>query len=371
MGKKKDGKKSRKGVKRFFAVLAIVLGVILLAAVAYVVYVFAAYYRIGDETIEPQNKAETAVAEGGTYTITSYNIGFGAYEDDYGFFMDGGTEGRAWSKDRLQKNLKEIENVLKEQASDFYFIQEVDTDSTRSYHVDEREYMIEALSDKSYAFARNWDSPYLFYPFLKPHGSAKTGIMIFADGKFESAKRVELPVETGFMKIVDLDRCYLKCVVPLESGGKLVLYNFHLSAYTSDGTIATDQLKILLADMELEYQAGNYCIAGGDFNKDILGNSEDYFGKADKEYTWAQPIPDELLERFCSTVVKPFDEADPVPSCRNADGPYHEGQYVLTVDGFIVTPNVKVIKAEVVDTQFKYSDHNPVTMTFSLGEAGS
>ena len=66
------------------------------------------------------------------------------------------------------------------------------------------------------------------------------------------------------------------------------------------------------------------------------------------------------------TLVAPLDENAPVPSCRNADGPYHEGQYVLTVDGFMVTPNVAVSAAEVIDTGFAYSDHNPVKMTFTL-----
>ena len=55
-----------------------------------------------------------------------------------------------------------------------------------------------------------------------------------------------------------------------------------------------------------------------------------------------------------------------MPSCRNADGPYHEGQYVLTIDGFLVSPNVTVGEAKVIDTGFRYSDHNPVSMRFSL-----
>jgi len=59
-------------------------------------------------------------------------------------------------------------------------------------------------------------------------------------------------------------------------------------------------------------------------------------------------------------------EIHPVPTCRNADGPYHEGQYVLTVDGFLTTPNVTVSQATVLDTGFAWSDHNPVKMTFML-----
>ena len=55
-----------------------------------------------------------------------------------------------------------------------------------------------------------------------------------------------------------------------------------------------------------------------------------------------------------------------MPSCRNADSAYHAGQYVLTVDGFMVTPNVTVSDSAVLDTGFAYSDHNPVKMTFTL-----
>ena len=65
-------------------------------------------------------------------------------------------------------------------------------------------------------------------------------------------------------------------------------------------------------------------------------------------------------------LIAPLDETDPVPSCRNADGPYHAGQYVLTVDGFLVSPNVSVSEATVIDTGFRYSDHNPVRMVFTL-----
>ena len=167
-------------------------------------------------------------------------------------------------------------------------------------------------------------------------------------------------------KLLDLDRCYSKHRILTDDGNTFVLYNLHLSAYTSDGTIVTKQLQRLIDDMDREYALGNYCVAGGDFNKDLLGNSADYFGASDREYTWAQPIPEEVLAGHPVSLVAPLNEKNPVPSCRNADGPYHEGQYVLTIDGFLVTDNVKVLSSGVVDTGFAYSDHNPVRMTFSL-----
>ena len=355
-------------MKKWVKILLIVLLAAVLLAAAYVAYVFISYHRIGNQTLTPVQTADAApsLAAGEEYTLVSWNIGFGAYEKDYGFFMDGGTESRAWSKECLTANMDAIAGYLKQQDADFYLLQEVDTDATRSYHVDEREPLYAALFDKSSVFCRNYDSPYLMYPLTKPHGASQSGLLTFAPVNIAAANRVELPVESGFMKLLDLDRCYSVSRIPVEGGRELVLYDLHLSAYTSDGTIATEQLKLLLADMQAEYEAGNWCVAGGDFNKDLLGDSSVYFGAADQEYSWAQPIPDGVFDGFDVQLVAPLDESDPVPSCRNADSAYHEGQYVLTVDGFMVTPNVTASDAAVLDTGFAYSDHNPVKMTFTL-----
>ena len=347
-------------------VLCILLALVLVVG-GYVAYVLIDYHRIGDQELAVQNgAAETSIAAGETYKIVSYNIGFGAYESDYGFFMDGGTESRAWSEERLTANLDRIARMLTDQNADFYLVQEVDIDSTRSYHVDEREPLYAALSWENSVFCQNYDSPYLLYPLTKPHGASQSGLLTFAPVNIAAANRVELPVEGGFMKLLDLDRCYSVSRIPAEGGKELVLYDLHLSAYTSDGTIATEQLKLLLADMRAEYDAGNWCVAGGDFNKDLLGDSSAYFGAADQEYSWAQPLPDGVFDGYDVQLVAPLDESDPVPSCRNADSAYHAGQYVLTVDGFMVTPNVTVSDSAVLDTGFAYSDHNPVKMTFTL-----
>ena len=358
-----------KRMKRWVKILlCIVLALVVLVG-AYVAYVFIDYHRIGDMALTPEGDAASpALTTGETYTIVSYNIGFGAYEDDYGFFMDGGTQSWAWSEERLTANVEAIAAFLAQRQADLCLVQEVDIDSTRSYHVDERQPLYQALPSMSHVFAQNYDSPFLLYPLTQPHGASRSGLLTFSSAAITSAKRVELPVENSVMKLLDLDRCYSVSRIPMEGGKELVLYNLHLSAYTSDGTIATEQLKLLLADMQAEYEAGNWCVAGGDFNKDLLGDSAQYFGEADQEYSWAQPIPEGTFDGYDISLVAPLDERDPVPSCRNADSAYHQGQYVLTVDGFMVSANVTVESAGVIDTGFRWSDHNPVTMTFTLQE---
>ena len=303
--------------------------------------------------------------------IVTWNIGFGAYTQDFGFFMDGGKESWALSEEALKLNLERIRDYQKTLDADIYLTQEVDFDSTRTYYLDERPYVIEGTGSANYTFAQNWDSAFLFYPFIRPHGTARTGILMSSKYAITSSLRRSLPVETGIMKIVDLDRCYTvnRMAVSGEEGKELVVYNLHLSAYTSDGTISAEQMELLVADMQEEYEKGNYCIAGGDFNKDLSGDAVTFFNTDRQDCSWAQPIPDSVFEGKDIELIFPYDGENPVPSCREADGPWtHDPmtQFVVTVDGFMVSPNVEVVSSSVIDTDFYYSDHNPVEMTFIL-----
>ena len=338
--------------------------VLLLIVGGYVAYVLIDYHRVGDHDIAVSGEGE-AVETGTEYSLISYNIGFAAYTPDFGFFMDGGTESRAASKESVERVMGEIADFLLKQDADFLMVEEVDVDATRSHHVDERARLMWALEDYATAFAVNYDSPYLFYPILKPHGKSLAGMLTASRYAMTEAKRVELPIEESLYKFLDCDRCYTVCRVPVENGRELVLYTVHLSAYTSDGTVATEQLELLLADMQSEYEKGNYAVCGGDFNKDMLGDSSEIFGVSGEEHTWAQPLPLDLMEGTGIRLAE-YDLEDPVPSCRNADGPYHDGQFVLTVDGFLVSENVQAELVQVLDVGFLWSDHNPVELRFTL-----
>lgn len=206
-------------MKKFWKILIIVLLVLLVLAGGYVAYVFLDYHRIPDnQTLDVYEQEPQPIAQTGQdYRVLTWNIGFGAYEDDYGFFMDGGTESWAWSEDRLKANLAEISNVLLNEAADIYFLQEVDFDSTRTYHVDERPYLYQAQPDFCKLHAVNYDSPFLLYPLTQPHGASRSCLLTMAGLHVTSAVRRSLPVETGFTKLLDLDRCYSVARVP---GGK-------------------------------------------------------------------------------------------------------------------------------------------------------
>ena len=235
-----------------FALLALVL-----AALAYVIYVFAAYYRVEDyqtldvvrTTCESPVPMEDAAGTDVTYRISSANVGFGAYSSDYSFFMDGGKESRARSRQAVDENMRGEVSLVKDLSPDFALFQEVDIDGTRSWHIAEDAYLSDVMENSEFneVFAQNYDSPYLFYPLINPHGANQSGIVTLSRHPISSAVRRSLPIETSVMKLVDLDRCYSVSRIPMENGRELVLYNLHLSAYTSDGTIATEQLQMLLS----------------------------------------------------------------------------------------------------------------------------
>ncbi len=349
--------KSR-AAKTAVRVVCIVLAAALLAVLAYFLYIVCSYERVEDNlALEVVGEADGAVPVGESLSLVTYNIGFGAYSSDYSFFMDGGKYSRAYSKDEVLKNTNGALEAIKEEAPDFVLLQEVDVDGTRSYHVDQTEIMRNGLSKYESVFAQNYNSAYFLYPFNQPIGANRSGLMSFSRYNVEASARRSLPIEESLYKYLDLDRAYTVSELPAANGKKLVLYNVHLSAYTSDGSIADEQLKMLSADMEAQYKAGNYVVAAGDFNKDLLGDSSQYFKRAEGEFTWAKPFDASLLPEGFSC-----HSGTNVPTCRNADSAYRADgtDFVLSVDGIIISPNVKLELCETIDLGFAYSDHNPV-----------
>ncbi len=357
--------KKQKSKKTFVTALCVIIGIILLTVVSYLLYVVCGYYRVEDNASPAVlGNASDAVPAGKTLTLVTYNIGFGAYSDGYSFFMDGGEHSRALSKDAVLANTNGSISLINSVKPDFVLLQEVDKDGDRSYHVDQTRLFADSLDKYDRIFAQNYDSPYFFYPFSEPIGANMSGMMTFSAFDITEATRRSLPIEESLYKYLDLDRAYTVCVIPAENGKNLVLYNVHLSAYTSDGTISDDQLKMLSADMKAQYERGNYVIAAGDFNKDLLGDSSKYFKRGgDGEFTWAKPMDMSLLpEGFtCHSGTN-------APTCRNADSPFRgDGtDFVLSVDGVIISPNVELVKCETVYNGFKFSDHHPVQVQFIL-----
>lgn len=92
-------------VKKLLKIIGGLLAIVLLAVIGYVAYVFLSYDRIEDRQALEINQPKASkkdfqsdfVNTGKTYTVGTYNVGFGAYLPDYSFFMDGGEYSRCYS----------------------------------------------------------------------------------------------------------------------------------------------------------------------------------------------------------------------------------------------------------------------------------
>lgn len=362
--------------RKALKVTMIALAAVIVVVLSYLAYLIISYSRIDDnQTLEIVNNGEGLKENVDTeteYSIVTYNIGFGAYSDDYSFFMDGGKHARALSEESVLENTNGSISILKELNPDFMFLQEVDLNSTRSYHVDQYQMILEAFDTYSTAFGINFDSAYLFYPITEPHGKSLGGMATIANVKITSSIRRSLPISETLYKFLDLDRCYTISRIPAANGKELVLYNVHLSAYTDDISIVEQQIKMLAKDLQADLEAGNYIVCGGDFNQDVLGNSPEVFKTEESDENWASPFPVEFLPEGFDLAVRRLSSEEQFnlsPSCRNADKPYVEGENFITmVDGFILSSNVEMTEYRVVDTGFAYSDHNSVYMKFRLLE---
>lgn len=355
----------KKKIKILFSILAAIIAIILI----YVGYVYFSYSRIEDDvSIKVVQKAEhSSLTTNKEYRITTFNIGYGSYTPDYTFFMDGGKQSKAVSKESVSTNIDGVIETTKKIAPDFALFQEVDEKATRSRGVDEVQQINQSFKEHTSAFAVNYDSAFLMYPVLDPIGKSKSGILTLSNTEMESSTRYSLPIETNFNKFFDLDRAFTVSKIPVANGKSLMLYNVHLSAYIKDQKIQKEQVHKLFDHMEQEYKKGNYVVCGGDFNHDLLPSSTETFkNDPTEEYTWLQPFPKtELPENLRVAALSETKEA--VPSVRNLDKPYEKGKsFVALIDGFIVSDNIENINGKVIDKEFQHSDHNPVEMTFKL-----
>ena len=355
-------------------VLTAIIVAIILFVVSYVIYVAAQYYRIEDnKVLVVENNQSIVASSDDNFSIMTYNVGFGAYDKDYSFFMDVGVDketgkkitgksGTATSYEHVINNINGSIDLINDNIADFVFLQEVDVNGTRSYHVNQYDmFKSKSFSNYSQIYAENFHSAYLMYPLFDNHGLNYAGIATFSKYKVESAVRRSYPVDDGFGKFFDLDRCFSINRVPLSNGKELTLINSHMSAYDEGGVIRHQQLKMLNDVMKAERDKGNYVIVGGDFNHDLIDGGSDF--PTGQEYpAWVNKLSNKDLTEGFSIVA-----SENAGTCRAAELPYKKGyNFEVVVDGFIVSDNIEVISINNIDNGYLYSDHNPARMEFRL-----
>jgi hypothetical protein len=342
----------------------------------------------------------SAMATGKAYRALTWNIGYGANDSGFSFFMSEGktvtgdsTRGlmsHAESEKDVKAGIKSVTKLLEKRDPDIALFQEVDKDAGRSFHYNEYEAIAGAFAENRHnadisvmdAYATNFHTGWLLYPPTSPIGKVgDSGLLTVSRYMMDGAVRRSLPVDGSFpAKFFDLDRCFTVTRIPVGSGadaddtgqgsgdtgepkGELVVINVHLSTYDAGLKMRSEQMKVLAGAMKQEYEKGNWVIAGGDWSQCFKGSKVAFKGRMEVP-KWAKGMSEGALPDGFAVVGA--GNADIVATCRDTSIPWTAGiGYETITDGWIVSDNISAT-AENIDTEYKHTAHNPVALTFTL-----
>ncbi len=324
------------------------------------------YQPKSEESVEAQKRRGIArsIYEGDQIELLTWNIGYGGLDASMDSVLVGGKGESETSREQIEANMSGIIELIREQSYDVLFLQEVDREAKRSFGINEAQQLHENLGGTS-MFAQNYRCLFVPYPIPGMIGSVNSGIQTLTRLSVKYAERVALNSEHLWpARIWEEKHCLLVTRIPVEeSGRELVLINLHMEAY-EDSARRQRQMQILTDLMEAEYELGNYVIAGGDFNQVFPDDDFTTYPIRRSEYF----KPSKMVSQFYDwrwTFASDRSE----PTCRLIDEPYLRRNWwtqLYVMDGYILSPNIELVKIETIQEYFEYSDHNPVSMTVRL-----
>lgn len=128
-------------MKKIIKGIGVMLAGLIALIIGYGIFMRFNDYRIADfQSVEMENNPPARLDVDQEYTLMTYNLGFGAYSDDYSFFMDTGKmkdgkatrgkHGRALSMEAVIANTQGSLALIQQSSPDFIFLQEVDMNFT-------------------------------------------------------------------------------------------------------------------------------------------------------------------------------------------------------------------------------------------------
>ena len=343
-----------------------VLLIIVIMFGGFLAFITATDYRpapaislIVGSTIEPDTITKD------TLTIMTWNIGYAGLGKEMDFFYDGGEKVRP-SKEMARKYLDGIKSFVRGQDTvDFILLQEIDLKARRSYKMNEVKEIAESAGNRSLFFAINYSVPFVPVPITQPMGYVEGGMATFSDYYPSEATRYAYPLIAPWPdRLFLLDRCFILTRFPLKNGKDMIVINTHNSAFISDSLLMAEELEILKTKMMEEYTAGNYVIAGGDWN----ANPPDFEPKGNyngNKYA--------VCDIRMNVKTMPADWIWAVdasaPTNRYNDKAFVKGENrTTTLDYFLASPNLGIVYTKTKDLGFEDSDHNPVFIKIFLKE---
>lgn len=336
-------------------VLAVPVGLLL----AFILFTMLNDYRPGP--VMPANvtgKGAPLKNDSLAFTVMTWNLGYFGLGRENDFFYDGGKMSKPPEENYRRAAGGALDYLSMQEKADFYFFQEVDFKSGRSYRDNQAELLRVIFPTCQAVEAINYKVPFVPMPPARPMGRVVSGLACFY--RFHAAENTRFAFPGGYawpMYLFMLDRCFILSRVDLPGGKELVLINTHNEAFDS-GKQRKAQMALLRETMLAEYEKGNYVIAGGDWNMNPPGFDPGAFTGPDPGKKVLPAIEPDFFPPGWQWVYDPA-----TPTNRDVDHPYTKGLTRTTIiDFFVASPNIKVLEVKTADLGFEWSDHNPVVM---------
>jgi endonuclease/exonuclease/phosphatase family metal-dependent hydrolase len=354
-------------LKTILKALLIVIAVVAVGFIGLIVYAIVSDYKPDEEELIVLSDKPSMLDDSLSYNLLTWNIGYAGLDKDMDFFYDGGTK-VITPESTCMENISGIEDfLLRNDTIDFIYIQEIDKDSKRSYHVDQYQRLSEKLSGYNPFFAKNYDVFFGPTPPANPMGKVIAGLATFSKYVPESSTRYSLPGDFGFpTQLFYLDRCFMVNRYITENGKELILINTHNEAFDEGGVIRKAQMERLREFFLKEYNSGNYVIAGGDWNqyppdfKAAFATNKAFTGQIGNFFL--NGIEPDYMPAGWKWIYDPS-----TPSFRTNITAYDPSTTPTSVcDIFLISPNVESVYVKCHDLGFANSDHNPITIQVKL-----
>ena len=180
--------------KKLLKTVLIILGVILLAAAALILWLSVTEFKPGD-VMDVKVEANSEISGVSPFldeefSVISWNIGYAGLGKGSDFFMDGGTNVASADQDTVAASLLGIYKTLYSSSdpATIFMLQEVDKNSSRTYGKDEAY----ALGINNSTYALNYSCKFVPYP-VPPIGRVNSGLLTTTVYDIDSAERISLP----------------------------------------------------------------------------------------------------------------------------------------------------------------------------------
>ncbi|MCF6275498.1 MAG: endonuclease/exonuclease/phosphatase family protein [Robiginitomaculum sp.] len=290
-----------------------------------------------------------------TISILNWNIGYAGLGKESDFIMDGGENLLPPSVEIVEKNLAGIQKILRQNKTDFYTIQEISEPDMLNLGVDVLGGVTDTLSGTDWFFSYDFRTQFIPRTFALKHGLA-----LIASVKTDPVKLIRLPNEPTRLQGLIQRQYHIQTREFTDADGNAwVILNIHLSAFDEGGNIRVQQYEKLLEIAGEYYADGKHVVIGGDWNMQLTPTNFSHTTK-EKDLFWLKILPYASLPADWELVFDPN-----VPTVRTNERPYIKGEnYTTIIDGFLVSPNVEVVSARGIDTNFEFTDHQPTLAKF-------